>query len=220
MFTVIFAKHGKLPFIYQRGCNNYYKHLMVAPSLRLVATLTEADLEVMTQTNFDAFLKGDHVPGAAPAPPALVAPLVPDHAGDEAAYAVAEDPDDAGPVVHALPPMPSVPPPPVAAVAALMPLMPAPHRTIQLNLDGFPACHVNFDNATHNTGNARALFQGDCHGVCRIDVFLKDFPSAERAAAYLFAWRIFGEDCASKADHLARKPSDEEVDVIWALRFT
>ena len=141
------------------------------------------------------------------------------------AFVVEEDPDEVdvvvGPAAHALPPAAPELALPVAAVAAVMPHVSPPHPPIHLNVEGFPQCHVNFDNITHVSGQARALFQGDCHGVCRLDVFLKDFGgSHERAAAYLFAWRVFGEDCESKEAHIARKPLDEEVDSIWALRFT
>jgi hypothetical protein len=224
---VIFAKPGRLPFIYQHGSNNYYKHIVTAPSLVRVATLTEADLDHMTQAAFDAFLKDGILHGAlgagAPAPP--VPPPVPDDGpGDGDAYVVAEDPDEifgaVGVAAHALPPAPPEMAPPVAAVAALMPHVPPAHPPIHLNLEGFPTCHVNFDNITHVSGNARALFQGDCHGVCRMDVFLKDFGgSPERAAAYLFAWYYFGMGCDSKDEHLIRKPSQEEVDVIFDMRF-
>ena len=119
---IIFAKRGKVPFIHQHGCNNYYKHLITSPTLARVAALSVSDLTNMNQTTFDAYLKGVDLPhakaaalalppGAAPAP-VDVPPVVVDDPGDEPVHVVGEDPDEVDPIVghvmHDMPPAPLV----------------------------------------------------------------------------------------------------------------
>ena len=102
-----------------------------------------------------------------------------------------------------------------------MPLLPPPPPPINLGLEGFPTVQVNFDNSSHVSGHRRALINSvDCHEGCRLDAFLHHHGGCtKRTAAYLFAWAVFGSDCVSKEEHVARKPTPAEVNVIYDMRF-
>ena len=86
-------------------------------------------------------------------------------------------------------------------------------------MDGFEDVRVHFDKFTHQSGHQRAMVKCKNHDRCRLDVFIKDFDSADHAAAFLMAWVMEGErfpNFNQKAQHTARRPGPDAVAAVLA----
>ena len=73
-----------------------------------------------------------------------------------------------------------------------------------------------FDRYSHYCGNQRAFTEckHEAHGgggTCRKLCFVKDFPSREECASWLFAWRVSAPDFATADLHIASSPLEDDV---------
>jgi hypothetical protein len=82
---------------------------------------------------------------------------------------------------------------------------------------------VYFDNCTSHSGKRRALCvcdladHGSDVGRCERAVFVEDHGNEpKKAAAFLIAWRMDGDFCSSKAEHLPHDPELAAVEDIVA----
>ena len=82
---------------------------------------------------------------------------------------------------------------------------------------------VSLDHFSHQSGNRRAFSYCNLHDNCRLYVFIRDFDgNKEKAAAYLFAWRMNGtrwkaRDAAKL--HIDTKPEASIVDKVHKQCF-
>lgn len=195
MATFIFQKPGGLRGILHRGVESYFKALLQLRDLSVVERLGEAGQRALRDREAKALASAE--------------------------TALADDIDDE--------PMPDL----EAQLAALldvdagqpcpsaMPIVPV-EMSIRSRVPGTTATTVYFDRFTHSSGNQRAFVHCNAHRKCRLYIFVRGQPSKEHCAAYLMAWAWAGSrwaDVAQGAEHIAHKPSPEEVALVFMEQF-
>ena len=79
-----------------------------------------------------------------------------------------------------------------------------------IECDGMRVC---FDGCSHHSGLQRLFIR--CtewdHGRCEKYLYLKDHPSANHAAAWLFAWQTLGWMAPDHIEHYGFDPEDDHI---------
>ena len=198
---IIFAKQGSLPGIVHQGTDSYYKCLLRLTDLTDIAAKSFDELINASDRTFTPMLRDIPEPTHHP-----------DRADDQIEDQLAienEGLDDEA--------LPSAPPLAIQIRAVHMAEDAVPCRVV-----GFRPMRACFDNWTHSSGNRRVFIHCSLHDACRLYIFIKDFPSTERAISYLFAWSHAGtlfprrEQCK---DHIANKPQDSDIDLVERDQF-
>jgi len=204
---IICFKPGSLPGIMHQGTHAYYKCLLELPDLHAISGKTIIELKDTSEKQFIAILK-DLTNRDAMHHPADGVPTVAD-GPEEDMLAIEDAPHEA--------PIPSIAQAAIEITPAIMAENAVPSR-----VPGFRPMRVCFDNWTHSSGNRRVFIHCSLHDSCRLYVFLKDFPSQDRAIAYLLAWNHnatrWPDRTACKL-HIAGKPQSEEVDFVQNEQF-
>jgi hypothetical protein len=212
----LFGKPGGLNRIWHRGPDAYFSLLLSLPDLSRIADMSDEDLQLCTNTQFQQMHKGifpDGVIGFVPFVPALADASGEDDVGGP------PPPDAAGPPS---PPLPLPVPPAHAAPAGPLHVLPPARPPIDSILVGVPPMRIYFDNFSHQSGNSRAFTYCADHTKCRLYVFTKDFVTVDRCASYLFAWRMlsaFFPDESDGAAHVNLKPDDASVADVERQQF-
>jgi hypothetical protein len=196
---LIFQKEGRLPGILHRGCNAYYKCLIALTDMAPLAEKSYPELLALSDKDFGNMLKDGEDP--------THHPFIEN--GDEEEHLAIEDaPGNAPGIVHQIP---------IQQAASAM-----SEDAIACKVPGFRPMRVCFDNYSHASGNRRAFTYCSLHDACRLYVFLKDFPTKERAVAFLMAWHHVGTNYKSRnqaKEHIGFKPGDSAVDLVEAEQF-
>ena len=169
-----------------------------------VAKISIKDLKDMSDGAFKAMLKMKNLPLQA------LKDLEPDR-GD----------GDGSVDFTALPlPAPPVGPPPDEVIK--LDLSEFSLASIDCDIAGLIPMRVNFDNCSHQSGRRRAFLYCKAHDNCRAYVFVDDFSTRERAAAYLFAWGNQHSDYPRRdqaQEHIMAKPDEFFVDLFYNEQF-
>ena len=168
--------------------------------LSCIARLTDAELCAMRDADFKDLMKGINT----------TAEVADDHAPDP-------DHREADPFPIP-PPAPAPAPSPVGHPAAIVPVI-VPPVAIVHDVAGLHGLKVSFDNFSHQSGHQRAFLYCPLHAACRRYVFLRDFASRERAAAWLFTWAVHGRRFDDHHGHVGHNPDEDSVRAVCASVF-
>lgn len=187
--------------------NNYYKCLLHMEDL--TDFVGRADLERLTDRQFGALLKGDDLPiGALDLRPALEAAPSEDEGMPEGAPPLEDDQEPL-----ALP----APFPQEALIGAHPSLLPAGQAGPRVMMRSQGGAVARFDNYSHTHGQQRGYVA--CrrvgHHACFKYTQVRFHASHRHCAAWLLAWELGAEQCASKTAHGAWSPPGALVEQVF-----
>lgn len=189
---------------------NYYLCLYRLPGVALLEICGRPDFGVLTDRDFQRFLKGWHVDSR-------LAMLADAQDGGESDGDAALQPDQED---HDVAPMPERR---IEALQSLVALRVEIPMERLMRAEGWPTIKVHFDFWSHQSGMRRAYIVCEPHKceACFKYTMLHLFLSEEKCCAWLAAWcdggTLPGIDC--KEAHKWYYPSDEAVDVIYKRYF-